>query len=142
VLEFETDNYQVQNDLIRLNEMIKKMKGEQESINDELSIIEAEQEGFNGFLDAVNKEIDEKSKHFLRYGQEGSIYEEAAKVSKSIGDVETQLTQVVKQVNKVEDDNNYLSLEIENNLDALFDSLTWIESKISELDSKVLKLQR
>jgi chromosome segregation ATPase len=142
VLNFETDNYLVQNDLIRLTELINKMKNEQDVINDQLAIIEQEQEGFNGFLDAVNKEIDDKSKHIYKYAQDGSLYEEAAKASKEIGKLENTLLDVVKNINKNDEEPDLLNYEIEGNLDALFDSLNWIEAKVTALDSKIIKLQR
>jgi hypothetical protein len=142
LLNFENDNYLVQNDLIRLNEMINRMRNEQEAINDQLAIIEQEQEGFNGFLDAVNKEIDDKSKNINRFIQEGSLYEEAAKVSRDIGNTEVHLLEVVKNINKNDEEPDLLNYEIEGNLDALFDSLNWIEAKVAAIDAKLVKLQR
>ena len=129
-LEFEKDNYLIYNDLIKLHENIKKMNDSQNTINDELSIIEAEQQSYNEFLDTINRELNNKCSHLFRFNIENSLYEKSADVSIKIGELEANLQEMVKKMNQNSEPPDPFMTEVEENLDALFDSLNWIENKI------------
>lgn len=138
--EFESDNYSVQNNLIKLNETLETLKKSQNTIHDELSMIEAEQESYNGILETINRELDTNYSHLFRYQGESTIYDKSAEISSNIRGVEECLQGIVLKLNENSEEPEPYSLEIEANLDALLDSLNWIEGKIVSLDSKVLKL--
>ena len=129
-IELEADNYCIQNDMIKLNESINNMKKSQQEINDELSMIEDEQESYNGLLETIDRELNTKCQYLYRYNQENTIYDKTADISCCIGSLEQGLKEIVKKLNENPDESDCYTIEIENSLDALLDSLNWIESKI------------
>ena len=128
--DIETDSYSIQNDMIRLSETIEKMKKAQQEVNDELSMIEAEQESYNGMLETINRELDANCAHLYRFQGENTVYEKAAGVSNKIGALEDDMHVIVRKLNENTEEPEPYFAEIEGNLDVLLDSLNWIESKV------------